>query len=82
MRLSDEGLNIVSDTSPKLKDIGRGEQQRIITEEDLLSMDANKIKVEKSPAIRKISLPVSGLSFRNNTVTKKRIRGDIRTMIA
>ena len=26
MRLSDEGLNIVSDTSPKIKDMGRGEQ--------------------------------------------------------
>jgi hypothetical protein len=67
MRLSDEGLNIVSEVSPSLKidkTFGK-DQQQIITEEDVLNVDAinsNHI-VQKSPPIRKVSLPVCGLSF-------------------
>jgi hypothetical protein len=39
-------------------------------------------QVGDSTAVRKVSLPSGGLSFKTNDVVKKRVRGDIRAMLA
>lgn len=82
MHMSDEGILVNDQVSPKIENIPRREQNRLTTEEDFPNVDAKASLVSESQAVRKVSLPASGLSFKTSQVMKKRVRGDIRTMIA
>jgi len=75
MHMSDEGILVNNEVSPKIENIPRRDQNRLTTEEDIPN-------VETSQGVRKVSLPASGLSFKTSQVMKRRVRGDIRSMIA
>lgn len=45
-------------------------------------VDGDRSQVSESRVVRKVSIPTGGLSFKSNDVVKKRVRGDIRAVIA
>ena len=91
--LNDKSIDYIDDQSPKLNQYGHNHRESVQDEEQELLIDGHEdsqIKVAESSTIRKVSLPSAGGLFSNNKlnssgngdVVKKRVRGDIRAVIA